>query len=176
MTAQAPDKLINKHWRVPTRRWFKSLGLFGVLKVPVYCQHGIPYEFAQKPDIVNRRKVFSNNLYRGYIATFCLQGDGQLVLQGYSYPISAYPIEYDYQSVNEILRGDFWIVLQRHFHDNWCRLIPFQDGHVITDRKQWRENTWDLSCMTPEQISAEIKHAFDAAYEEHPHLPHKSAK
>ena len=112
--------------------------------------------------------MLSTGLYRGYVATFCLGRDGQLVLQSYSYPTDLN--RFDIQPVNELLTGDFWIVLQRHFHDNWCRLIPFRDGCVITDRQQWQERTWDWSDMTSEQLSSEIKSAFQLAYDENPHL------
>ena len=168
MTAQTPDKLVSKHPKVRARLWFASLGLFGVLRLPVYNQICIPYEFAIKPDLENRRKIYSTDLSRRYIATFRLQADGHLVLQSYSYPTNTR--EFDIQNVNEKLTGDFWIVLQRHFHDNWCRLIPFRDGCVVADRKQWEERTWDWSVMTSERLSEEIKSAYQLAYAENPHL------
>ena len=166
MTAQAPDRLINKHRKVSTRRWLWPLGLYGIVRVPVYNHSGIPYKLNRMPDVENRTKQRSTGLYRGYIATFCLRRDGQLQLQSYSYPTGIR--EYDVETVNEILTGDFWIVLQRRFHDNWCRLIPFRDGFVVLDRKQWEERSWDWSEMTSERLSKEFQDAFKLAYEEYP--------
>ncbi len=134
------------------------LRLFGVLRDPVYHQTGIPYDFDHQPDVENRTKIISTGLHRGYVATFCLRRNGQLILQSYSYPIDFR--EYDIEIVNETLNGEFWIVLQRHFHDKWCRLIPFQAGHVVTDRSKWEDRSWDWSNMTAERLESEVRAAY----------------
>src|SRR5262245_29500787 len=110
MTAQAPDRLMNKHPRVKLR----GLLLYGVVRGDIHANSGWGqrYEFLkvpQPPKDVPRCSA----LWRGYTATFRLDPDGEVELVSYRYPLSLTKAETE--PVNEKLTGDFWLVLKQDF-------------------------------------------------------------
>src|SRR5262245_5369925 len=85
MTAQAPDRLMNKHPRVKLR----GLYLYGVVRGDIRANSGWgqPYEFL-KPPQPPKDVPRCSALWRGYTATFRLDSDGELELVSYRYPLS----------------------------------------------------------------------------------------
>ena len=78
MTVQFPDVLINEHPQLD----MTSLYLYSVIRGDVYSNHGWgePYKFSRqrKPP---EKAVISSALWRGHIATFRLQSNGELILE-----------------------------------------------------------------------------------------------
>ncbi len=79
-------------------------------------------------------------LWRGYVATFVLQEDGRLRLAFFEYRLGLRKRER--QEVNELLEGDFSMVMKNQFFGPRT-YIPFLDGVVVEDQESWF--TEDLS-------------------------------
>jgi hypothetical protein len=73
-------------------------------------------------------------LWRGYVATFVLQPDGRLRLTAFEYMLGLR--KWQKQEVDELLDGDFWVVMKPEFFGQRT-YIPFRDGVVVEDREQW---------------------------------------
>jgi hypothetical protein len=131
MTAQISDKLVNLHPRVE----IDGLLLYGVIR-------GDPREpptgwgdgaaFAAKP--TTEASVTCTALRRGYVATFILQPDGRLKLTSFEYLLSIW--EWQKQEIDELVGGDFWLVMKPNF-DGDRTYMPFHEGVVVEDRGQW---------------------------------------
>src|SRR5262245_1902702 len=132
MTAQYPDKLVNKHPRVK----LDGLHLYGVIRGDPRTSRagwGDGDAFATRP----RRPspaTLCTALWRRYVATFVLQPDGRLRLAVFEYPGAL--TDRRTQEVDELLAGDFWMVLKPEF-EGLRTYVPFQDGVVVEDRAAW---------------------------------------
>ena len=130
MTDQVLDRLCNCHPRVK----------FGDLR-PREIVHSDPqklfslcrsYPFAAKPEPRN----LGTYCYRGYIAKFELTENGQLILRSYLYPSPPHRRNPKQTVVNELLHGNFWMVMS-----TWPRgpqaYVPFHDGVIVEDSDRW---------------------------------------
>src|SRR5262245_58021506 len=105
MTAQFPDRLVNKHRGVKLGR----LHLYGVIRGnPRQSRSGWGSgpAFSTRPDRPAAATRCSA-LWRGYVATFVLQSDGRLRLTAFEYMLGLR--EWQRQEVDELLGGDFWL-------------------------------------------------------------------
>lgn len=131
MTVQAPEKLVNEHPRVD----LSGLSLYGVIRGDCRSNHGYGdgNAFMTRPSPPADATVCTA-LWRGYIATFVLQADGRLRLECFEYPLD---IEnWRRQEVNELLVGDFWM-LMTHVFFGPRTYVPFRDGAIVEDKEQW---------------------------------------
>src|SRR5215213_11752349 len=104
MTAQAADKVVNRHPRVT----LDGLHLYGVIRGDVRASRdgwGDGPAFTTRPSRPPRA-VACSALWRGYVATFVLQEDGRLRLAAFGYPAGLR--KWQKQEVDELLAGDFW--------------------------------------------------------------------
>jgi hypothetical protein len=134
MTAQMPDRLENKHPRMKTD--LDGLYLYGVTRGDVRTSPngwGDTNAFVAKP-IRPANASICSALWRGYIAKFLLQEDGRLRLVDFEHLIGLK--EWFRQPVDELLEGDFWMVLKPEFFA-LRTYIPFKDGLLIEDREEW---------------------------------------
>jgi hypothetical protein len=131
MTAQMPDKLVNRHPRVR----LDGLHLYGVVRGDIQTHNGwgSGNAFTSRPTPPSR-SVVCTALWRGYVATFVLEEDGRLRLTAFEHMVSF--DEWETQPVDELLEGDFWLVMQPHFFADRT-FIPFRDGHIVEDRAAW---------------------------------------
>lgn len=132
MTAQFPDKLVNKHPRVK----LAGRRLYGVIRGdPRTSRNGWGDGPAfvtppARPDAAIRCSA----LWRGYVATFVLEPDGRLRLSTFEYMLSIH--EWQKQEVDELIDGDFWVVMKPAFFGPRT-YIPFRDGVVVEDQEAW---------------------------------------
>jgi hypothetical protein len=63
-----------------------------------------------------------------------LQEDGRLRLATFEYRISLR--EWQEQRVDELIEGDFWMVMKPAFKGQRT-YIPFREGLIVEDREQW---------------------------------------
>jgi len=131
MTAQVPDRLMNKHPRVQLR----GMQLYGVIRGNIRANSGWGqrYEFT-RPPTPPKDVPRCSALWRGYTATFRLDSEGELSLVSYSYPRSKKKAEIE--SVNEKLSGDFWLVFKHSFFGPRT-YVPFKDGRIVEDDTEW---------------------------------------
>lgn len=132
MTAQYPDKLVNKHPRVR----LDGLHLYGVIRGDPHSSQGGWGDcsaFSTQPS-PPADGIMCTALWRGYVATFLLQLDGQLRLTTFEYMYSVR--KWQKHAVDELLDGDFWLVMKRDFFGQRT-YIPFRNGVVVEDREQW---------------------------------------
>lgn len=131
MTAQSPDILINEHPRIELR----GLHLYGVIRNDFRSNHGWGdrYLFAS-PANPPQDAVRCSALWRGYIATFRLDENGSLTLLSYRYPLSLTKAKTE--TINELLNGDFWLVLKPTFSAPRT-YVPFIDGKIVENESQW---------------------------------------
>lgn len=131
MTAQVPDRLMNKHPRVKLR----GMQLYGVVRGDIHANSGWGqrYEFA-KPPTPPTDVPRCSALWRGYTATFRLDSEGELELLSYRYPRTLAKVETD--PVNEKLSGDFWLVLKHNFFGPRT-YVPFKEGKIVEDESEW---------------------------------------
>lgn len=131
MTAQVPDRLMNKHPRVKLR----GMHLYGVVRGDIRTNSGWGqrYEFT-KPPTPTKDVPRCSALWRGYTATFRLDSEGELELVSYRYPRSLTKTETE--PVNEKLSGDFWLVLKHNFFGPRT-YVPFKDGKIVEDESEW---------------------------------------
>jgi hypothetical protein len=111
VTAQWPDKLVNKHPRVK----FDGLHLYGVIRGDFRASRGDWGDadaFTAKPSRPANAARCSA-LWRGYVATFLLQEDGRLRLVVFDYLLGLG--KWQKQEVDEFLAGDFWMVMKPEF-------------------------------------------------------------
>jgi hypothetical protein len=153
MTAQIPDELINECPDVN----LAGLYLYGVITGDIQSNHGwgMNYPFKHKPRPPKSGGTSAN--WRRYVASYRLTSEGHLKLVSYHYPASAKPM---HEEVNEQLRGDTWITIQKEAFgpgaeevneqlvgDFWIVMkekffgprvyIPFRNGVIVKDRGQW---------------------------------------
>lgn len=133
VTAQAPDELHNTHPDVD----FGSLKLYGVVTGDITANHGWghPYPFTTPPTPPEDQRTFSA-LWRGYIATFQLSPDGKLTLVSYTYPNSPSLGRNNTEAINELLVGDFWLVMKPAFKAPRT-YVPFHNGVIVSDTAKW---------------------------------------
>lgn len=132
MTAQFPDNLENKHSRVK----LDGLHLYGVIRGDPRTSRagwGDGPAFSSKPSRP-ANAVMCTALWRGYVATFVLEPDGRLRLTAFEYMLGLG--KWQKQEVDELLDGDFWVVMKPEFFGQRT-YIPFRDGAVVEDRDQW---------------------------------------
>src|SRR4051794_38537942 len=111
MTAQAPDQIVNQHPRV----MLDGLYLYGVIEGdPRDSDSGWGEGDAVVARPVGpRTKAVCSALWRGYVAHFVLQDDGRLRLLAYEHMLE--DRKWQRQEVDELLAGEFWLVLKRAF-------------------------------------------------------------
>ena len=146
MTAQVADKLPNAHSRID----FGELRMYGLIRQDPSeenCWSGVlgdVFDHARPPR--KQTGTYCTACYRGYVASHLLNADGTLTLLGYEYMHPedaavqgkvATPIDVEKDPVNERVPGDFWMVLRLRFSDGPTTFVPFRDGHIIEDRRQW---------------------------------------
>jgi hypothetical protein len=132
MTAQVPDRLLNKHPRVKLR----GLHLYGVVRGDIRGANSDwwqLYDFA-KPPTPPKEVPRCSALWRGYTATFRLDSEGELELLSYRYPRTM--MRAVTEPVNEKLSGDFWLVLKHNFFGPRT-FVPFKDGKIVEDEFEW---------------------------------------
>jgi len=159
MTAQYPDKLVNKHPRVKT----SGLHLYGVIRGDPRTSRagwgdGLAFTTKPSPPSFAAR---STALWRGYVATFLLQSDGRLRLVAFEYMLGLR--KWQTQEVDELLDGDFWLVMKPEFNAQRT-YIPFRDGMVVEDQGEWfTEEPFEVRMQRrrEKQQSAEPKAAAD---------------
>jgi hypothetical protein len=79
-------------------------------------------------------EVICTALWRGWIAHFVLQEDGCLRLMCFRHMVEIG--EWQEQPVDELIAGDFWVVMKPDF-DGLRTYIPFRRGRVVEDRSEW---------------------------------------
>ncbi len=132
MTAQYPEKLINRHPRVK----FDKLHLYGVIRGDFRASRGgwgdgeVFTTQPSRPANVARCSA----LWRGYVATFVLEEDGRLRLVKFEYMLGLR--KWQKQETDELLEGDFWIVMKPEFFGART-YIPFRKGVIVEDQKEW---------------------------------------
>ena len=146
MTAQRADTLLNNHPRVD----FGELLLYGLMRSsPIESHrwlgvHGETFDYPRLPR--KHADAVSTANYRGYVASLRLNPDGSLTLVGYQYEHmkgatvngkASLSIEIEEDLVNELVTGDFWMILLPDFYSKPATFVPFCDGHIVEDRSQW---------------------------------------
>lgn len=126
MTAQASDKLINRH-----SLDLGQLAPFGFRCEGKYSDRCLP---VQPNPALRADWTMLTSLLRGYIATLLLRTDGQLELVQFEYPSDSDHFMVD--PINELFSGDFELCLA-HFFGGPETLLPFRNGQVVTDRNEW---------------------------------------
>jgi hypothetical protein len=118
VTDQVPERILNEHPRLDFTNY--SLYFVNGTELPVAPKNA-------------GEAMRCTALWRGYVATFRLTGDGRLVLTHYEYPYSDIP---GHDVENGLLTGDFSLVFRQTF---WgpSVAVPFRDGYVVEDRSQW---------------------------------------
>jgi hypothetical protein len=132
VTAQFPNKLINKHPRVK----LDGLRLYGVVRGDVGAATngwGDGDAFTTQPT-PPANAVLCTALWRGYVATFLLQEDGRLKLVAFEYMLGLR--EWQRQEVGEQIEGDFWLVMKPEFFGQRT-YVPFSDGVIVEDQEEW---------------------------------------
>ena len=132
MTAQAPDHLVVECPYVA----LDGLDLYGVIRGdPRKSDHGWGDgdAVATKPTHPPNVSICSA-LWRGCIAYFVLQEDGRLRLSRYEHLLKN--DQWHKQEVDEMLVGDFWLVMKKEFFGTRT-YVPFQAGVVVEDQGQW---------------------------------------
>ncbi len=129
MTTQSSDLLINEYQEID----FGDMRPYGVAVGDVQSNHGwgSPYPFKSLPSPSDERISF---LWRGYVSVYRLNSDGQLVLEKYEYPNLGKKREPDI--VNEIMVGDFFLIMKTEFSGNRT-YIPFREGGIVSNPKEW---------------------------------------
>lgn len=129
MTTQVSDQLINNYIEID----FGDLHPYGVAVGNVQSNNGwgIPYPFKNVPSPSEERVSF---LWRGYISVYQLNSDGQLILEKYEYPNLGGKREPDL--VNEILDGDFYLIMKTEFR-GVRTYIPFRGGRIVPNPDEW---------------------------------------
>lgn len=127
MTAQLPDRLINNHPRIA----LKDLQLYGVICGDPRASEsgwGDGPAFAQPARPINT--AVTSGLWRGYVATFVLQPDGRLKLDSFDVKSAQRLV------INELIDGDFWLVMKPWFH-GLRTYIPFKAGYIVEEQVEW---------------------------------------
>lgn len=129
MTNQIPDELINEFSEID----FGNLNLDRIVTGNVTTNAlatQYPFKTQPKPEPSGFLEIWSH-LRRGYVAHFGLKANGELLLEYYEFPqyINAKP-----QVVNEILEGDFWLVMRESFNYVY---VPFRSGKVVSEKSEW---------------------------------------
>ena len=163
MTAQIPDQLINECSDVN----LAGLFLYAIITEDIQSNHGwgISYPFKHKPKPPKTGGGSAN--HRGYVATFRLTSEGQLILVSYNYPGSANQRRAEVneqlvgetwiiipeevvgprtKKVDEQLVGDFWMVMKEEFFGPRV-YIPFRKGFIVRDTSHWVKeegNRWQI--------------------------------
>ena len=129
MTTQVSDELINEYQEID----FGDLRPYGVAVGDIQSNYGRgnPYPFKNSPSPSEERISF---LWRGYISTYRLSSDGQLILEKYVYPDLGEKRKPDI--VNEIIVRDFFLIMKTEFSGNRT-YVPFREGLVISNSEEW---------------------------------------
>ena len=137
MTDQASERLDNAHPDVN----FGPLRLYRVITGDITANSGWgePYPYATPPNRPDNQ-IPSSALWRGYVAHSLLGPDGRLTLISYSYP-NVRPLgRHQSDTVNELLVGDFWLVMKPTFRAPRT-YVPFRDGVILANRSEWTTPT-----------------------------------
>ena len=144
MTTQAPDELINEHPGID----LSGLSLYGIIRGNPTDNHGwgdkFSYPTEPSPPV---GMTPCSMMWRGYIATHRLAADGTFHIVRFRFLTEIQVdhdndddgevvVQYETQSVNEQIDGDFWLVLKPRFSAPRTYL-PFRDGIVVEDRCDW---------------------------------------
>jgi hypothetical protein len=146
MTAQTADKLQNNHPRVH----FGELRLYGLIRCQPTESHrwsgvlGRVFDYPRPPR--QQTNGYSTACYRGYVARHELNFDGTLMLTCYEYTTmvpaivagkQSVAIDVEEDLVNQIICGDFWMIMRPDFYSDPTTFVPFHDGHIVEDRQLW---------------------------------------
>lgn len=135
MTAQSPEQLKNKHPDFEMGDW----RVYSIIRgTPTLENHGwgdrdeqgrlVPVYRADPGDPSTQ---YTSN-WKGYTRVLRLGPDGRLTLLRFKYDDP----KLKPRVVNEVLEGDFYIVLKTEFFGP--RLyVPFRDGVLVMDRDAW---------------------------------------
>lgn len=130
MTAQIANTLINECIEVN----FNDLNLYAVLVGDIENrQNTASYPFKQKAT-QEKLNVFST-CWDGYTSKYKITQNKELVLIGFQYP-ALLPEKIEPDEVYEVAEGDFWLDMRPSFFEGFV-YVPFKDGKLITDRKEW---------------------------------------
>lgn len=132
MTQQFPEKLEIE----PGAPVVPAMRLFGVIAGNVdnpKTWTRYPYKSQGAPS----KTTPCTALWRGWVSTFLLKADRQLVLKQLSYPLSQETLP---DFADEILEGNFWLDFRESFFGNGIR-VPFNQGRMIVDSACWRSKT-----------------------------------
>lgn len=135
MTAQIPEGLINL---CPALE-LGALELHAVIRGDPALNHGWgePYVFQRPPRPGDGSAGLCSALWRGYVATLCVEADARVVLLSYDYPFREdIPPAQRMESVGEALVGDYWLVFKERFFGPRV-YVPARDGHLVVDRTRW---------------------------------------
>src|SRR6266481_4057749 len=128
MTTQSPEKLINECAAVD----FGNLKIYGVLTGDVTdTQKHTRYEFTSKGN--PKKFTMCTALWRGYVSTYRITRDGELVLERIEYPFTK---NAEPDSVCEKAVGDFWLDMREGFLKRKI-YVPFVLGKLLTNRDKW---------------------------------------
>jgi hypothetical protein len=132
MTAQIPEKIINRHDGV-------DFGDYELVSIfvgnPTDINSRKDYPFKEKGNV--DKVTVCSACWRGYISVYELTSSGELVLIAFEYPFGNAPMDTD--PVNEVLEGDFWLELRTEFFGD-AMFIPFENGKIVSDRSRWLED------------------------------------
>lgn len=129
MTAQVAETLINNN-----EVDFGDYALYSVcVGDPEDSRNLKEYPFKQKAD--SEKFMLNTACWRGYVSAYELMPSGKLRLIRFEYSIGHNPDDYD--EVDEVLEGDFWLDLRTGFFGAKM-LVPFENSQIVTDRSKWR--------------------------------------
>ena len=129
MTNQRSDELTNEC----TSLALDDLRPFGVVTGDVRSKDGRGSKYAFKSAASPAEKGRVSGLWRGYISVYRLRADGRLILERYEYPFED---NRQPDVVNELLEGDFFLVMKRRFKGPRT-YIPFKSGVVVSHKDEW---------------------------------------
>jgi len=144
MTAQIPDQLIIDLPGVD----IGALQLYALIRgIDPTINYGWGDEIIKHASVsailASHPNQYFTALHRGHIGSYRLQSDKRLLLE----KISCYTgitidqddepkIQFQDYLVNEIIAGDFWLVMKSQFFGRRT-YIPATDGKVIINKKLW---------------------------------------